>query len=164
MDVTSEALKHQEAAGLLIIWRAHEAVASISAATIRMRRQQRSTQRRPMQKWEQEKLLKSKTLNQPTNKKTVVLLFPQSMSWIKNSYKYRKISVQLLFHIRMCCRNSLDVLDWGNDTTKGITVKMKVIQPLWTQECSWSTKEDVQWEKIFAEPHTSPPGTPNFLL
>lgn len=65
--------------------------------------------------------------------KTVTLLFFSKHELIKNGYNYRKISLQLLF--RMCCRKSMVVLDWGNDPSKGVAVKIKSMQSLWTWEC-----------------------------
>lgn len=85
-----------------------------------------------MQRWDQAKLFKNKRIK----KKTVPLLFPQSTSSVKNGCNYRKISLQLLFHIRMCCRNSMDVFDQESDPSMGVTFKRKAIQPLQTQDCS----------------------------
>lgn len=132
-DLMSVAFKHQVPAGLLIAWRAHGAHPSISNARIRMKRQQRSKHRTAMQKWEWEKLLNSKRYRKKKKDKTVTLLFFSKHELIKNGYNYRKISLQLLF--RMCCRKSMVVLDWGNDPSKGVAVKIKSMQSLWTWEC-----------------------------
>lgn len=59
----------------------------------------------------------------------------------------------------------MDVLDWGNDPSKGVTVKMRAMQPPWTQERMPAfSKEHTPWEKIIVETCLSPSGTPALLF
>lgn len=134
IDIMSVALIFQAAAELLLSWRAHTAGLSISDATIRMKRQYRNMQRTATEKGEQEKILKKNKLKKKIN--VFLPSFPQSLSWIKNSWNYRKITLQLLFHIRKHCRNSMDALDWGKDSIKGITLKKEAMWSLQIQERS----------------------------